>query len=335
MGLVGSPPMVDRLLGRHTPEGKPEDVTAAVWAHVQQARNLKRPHTLELLKGMADEFIELHGDRLFGDDSAIVAGLARIGGRRIVVIGFQKGQDTEENIRRNFGLPHPEGYRKAMRAMDLAERFAMPVLTFVDVQGAFPGAAAEERGIAEAIAKSVGLMTRLRTPIVAVITGEGGSGGALGLAVGDVVLALENSIYSVISPEGCATILWRSAEQSQVAAVAMKVTAGEQHELGIVDTVIPEPGEGAHTDPTETARRIQEAVIEQLDALGAIPIDELLEAQFRRYRAYGPFTVAERPAAPPERIGIADRLRGLLAGRPAMPAFHGPRRDAPTGRQEE
>ena len=327
--------MVDRLLGRHTPEGKPEDVTAAVWAHVQQARNLKRPHTLELLKGMADEFIELHGDRLFGDDSAIVAGLARIGGRRIVVIGFQKGQDTEENIRRNFGLPHPEGYRKAMRAMDLAERFAMPVLTFVDVQGAFPGAAAEERGIAEAIAKSVGLMTRLRTPIVAVITGEGGSGGALGLAVGDVVLALENSIYSVISPEGCATILWRSAEQSQVAAVAMKVTAGEQHELGIVDTVIPEPGEGAHTDPTETARRIQEAVIEQLDALGAIPIDELLEARFRRYRAYGPFTVAERPAAPPERIGIADRLRGLLAGRPAMPAFHGPRRDAPTGRQEE
>ena len=328
--------MVDRILNRsHAAEGQADNVTAAVWAHVQQARNLKRPHTLELLKAMADEFIELHGDRLFGDDSAIVAGLARIAGRRIVVIGFQKGQDTEENIRRNFGLPHPEGYRKAMRVMDLAERYAMPVLTFVDVQGAFPGAAAEERGIAEAIAKSVGLMTRLRTPIVVVITGEGGSGGALGLAVGDVVLALENSIYAVISPEGCATILWRSAEQSQLAAVAMKVTAGEQHELGIVDAVIPEPGEGAHTDPAETARLIREAVIEQLDALGRIPLDELVEARFQRYRAYGPFTVADRSVAPPERIGIADRLRGLLAGRATMPAFPGTRRSGPSGHEEE
>ena len=328
--------MVDRILNRsHAAEAQADNVTAAVWAHVQQARNLKRPHTLELLKAMADEFIELHGDRLFGDDSAIVAGLARIAGRRIVVIGFQKGQDTEENIRRNFGLPHPEGYRKAMRAMDLAERFAMPVLTFVDVQGAFPGAAAEERGIAEAIAKSVGLMTRLRTPIVVVITGEGGSGGALGLAVGDVVLALENSIYAVISPEGCATILWRSAEQSQLAAVAMKVTAGEQHELGIVDAVIPEPGEGAHTDPAETARLIREAVIEQLDELGRIPLDELVEARFQRYRAYGPFTVADRSAAPPERIGIADRLRGLFAGRATMPAFPGTRRGGSSGHEEE
>jgi len=310
-------------------------VTAAVWAHVQQARNLKRPHTLELLKAMADEFIELHGDRLFGDDSAIVGGLARIAGRRLVVIGFQKGQDTEENIRRNFGLPHPEGYRKAMRMMDLAERYAMPVLTFVDVQGAFPGAAAEERGIAEAIAKSVGLMTRLRTPIVVVITGEGGSGGALGLAVGDVVLALENSIYAVISPEGCATILWRSAEQSQLAAVAMKVTAGEQHELGIVDAVIPEPGEGAHTDPAEMARLIREAVMEQFDALGRIPLDELVEARFQRYRAYGPFAVADRSVVPPERIGIADRLRGLLAGRPTRPAFPGTKRGGSPDREEE
>jgi acetyl-CoA carboxylase carboxyl transferase subunit alpha len=328
--------VVDRILNRgHAAEGQTENVTAAVWAHVQQARNLKRPHTLELLKAMADEFIELHGDRLFGDDSAIVGGLARIAGRRLVVIGFQKGQDTEENIRRNFGLPHPEGYRKAMRMMDLAERYAMPVLTFVDVQGAFPGAAAEERGIAEAIAKSVGLMTRLRTPIVVVITGEGGSGGALGLAVGDVVLALENSIYAVISPEGCATILWRSAEQSQLAAVAMKVTAGEQHELGIVDAVIPEPGEGAHTDPAETARLIREAVIEQLDELGRIPLDELVEARFQRYRSYGPFTVADRSAAPPERIGIADRLRGLLAGRATMPTFPGTRRGGSSGHEEE
>ena len=327
--------MVDRLLGRSHTEGQPENPNAAVWAHVQQARNLKRPHTLELLKVMADEFIELHGDRLFGDDSAIVAGLARISGRRMAVIGFQKGQDTEENIRRNFGLPHPEGYRKAMRVMELAERYAMPILTFVDVQGAFPGAAAEERGIAEAIARSVGLMTRLRTPIVVVITGEGGSGGALGLAVGDVVLALENSIYSVISPEGCASILWRSADQSQAAAVAMKVTAGEQVELGVVDAVIPEPGEGAHTDPAETARLIRDVVLEHLDALGRLSLDELVEERFKRYRAYGPYTVADRPAAPPERVGIADRLRGLLNTRPSMPPFPGNRRAGPSGREEE
>ena len=307
--------MVDRLLGRsHAADGQAENRTAVVWAHVQQARNLKRPHTLELLNGMADEFIELHGDRLFGDDSAIVAGFAKIAGRRIVVIGFQKGQDTEENIRRNFGLPHPEGYRKAMRMMELAERFGMPVLTFVDVQGAFPGAAAEERGIAEAIAKSVGMMTRLRTPIVVVITGEGGSGGALGLAVGDVVLALDNSIYSVISPEGCAAILWRSSEHSAQAAVAMKVTAEEQRDLGIIDEVICEPGEGAHTDPAETARRIRDVVVARLDELDLLSLDELVEARFQRYRAYGPYTVADQPAAPPERTGIADRLRGLLSG---------------------
>ena len=326
--------MVDRLLGRSHAEPAPENRNAEVWAHVQQARNLKRPHTLELLKGMADEFIELHGDRLFGDDSAIVAGMARISGRRVAVIGFQKGADTEENIRRNFGLPHPEGYRKAMRVMDLAERYSMPVLTFVDVQGAFPGAAAEERGIAEAIAKSVGMMTRLRTPIVVVITGEGGSGGALGLAVGDVVLALDNSIYSVISPEGCAAILWRSSDQSQAAAVAMKVTAAEQVELGIIDAVIPEPGEGAHTDPMETARRVREIVVEHLDALSRMSIDDLIEARYQRYRAYGPFTVVDGPAAPPERVGIGDRLRGIFSARPTMPTLPGMRRPGPSNREE-
>ena len=326
--------MVDRFLGRGHAEGQPESPTAKIWARVQQARNLKRPHTLELVAAMADEFIELHGDRLFGDDQAIVAGLARIAGRSLVVIGFQKGQDTEENIRRNFGLPHPEGYRKAMRAMELAERFELPVLTFVDVQGAFPGAAAEERGIAEAIARSVGLMTRLRTPVVVVITGEGGSGGALGLAVGDVVLALENSIYSVISPEGCAAILWRSSEQSQQAAVAMKVTATEQLELGIVDAVIPEPGEGAHTDPAETARRIRDAVIERLDALAGQTIDEIVEARYARFRAYGPFTVAERPTAPAERPGLGDRLRRLLSRRTNLPGLPGSRRDGQPGREE-
>ena len=197
--------------------------------------------------------------------------------------------------------------------MDLAERFAMPVLTFVDVQGAFPGAAAEERGIAEAIARSVGMMTRLRTPIVVVITGEGGSGGALGLAVGDVVLALENSIYSVISPEGCAAILWRSGEHSKLAAVAMKVTAAEQDELGIVDIVVPEPGEGAHTDPAETARLIKEVVLEQLDVLGRVPLDELVEARFKKFRVMGPYIVADQAPAPAR----AERNR-RPAARPAL-----------------
>jgi acetyl-CoA carboxylase carboxyl transferase subunit alpha len=324
--------VVDRLLNRG--HGDAHENVAAVWAHVQQARNLKRPHTLELVGEMADEFVELHGDRLFGDDSAIVAGLAHIGGRRMAVIGFQKGQDTEENIRRNFGLPHPEGYRKAMRVMDMAERFALPVLTFVDVQGAFPGAAAEERGIAEAIARSVGLMTRLRTPIVVVITGEGGSGGALALAVGDVIIALENSIYSVISPEGCAAILWRNGAQSQQAAVAMKVTAQEQAELGVVDIVVPEPGEGAHTDPAETARRIKEIVLEQLDTLGRLPLDDLVEARFRRFRAFGAYAVGSESAAPQARSGLADRLRNLLSSRPRLPSIPGRRRSGPPGREE-
>ena len=326
--------MVDRLLSRVHGEPHPVDPVDAVWAHVQQARNLKRPHTLELIKFMADDFVELHGDRLCADDTAIVGGLARIGGRRVMVIGFQKGQDTEENIRRNFGLPHPEGYRKAMRLMDMAERYAMPLLTFVDVQGAFPGAASEERGIAEAIARSVAVMTRLRTPIVVVITGEGGSGGAIALAVGDVVAALENSIYSVISPEGCAAILWRSGEQSHMAAMAMKVTAGEQQELGIVDIVIPEPGEGAHTDPAETARRIKEVVMERFDVLGRLPLDDLVEARFKKFRDIGPYIVADRPAAPPPHPGITDRLRGLLSNMPSLPSMSGTRRDVPPGREE-
>ena len=196
------------------PTVAPVDEKAVVWARVQLARNLRRPRILEFLAEIADEFVELHGDRLFGDDEAIVAGFARIDGRRVVVVGQQKGADTEENVRRNFGMPHPEGYRKAMRVMELAERCGLPIVTFVDVPGAHPGPESEERGIAEAIARSVGLMTRLRTPIVTVITGEGGSGGALAIAVGDVVLALENAVYSVISPEGCASILWRTTDEA-------------------------------------------------------------------------------------------------------------------------
>ena len=204
-----------------------------MWRRVQLARNLARPRTLDLLAEMADEVIELHGDRGFGDDPAMAAGFARIDGRRIAFVGQQKGADTDENIRRNFGMPHPEGYRKSMRVMELAERFGLPIVTFVDVPGAHPGPESEERGIAEAIARSIGLMSRLRTPIVAIITGEGGSGGALAIAVGDVVIALENAVYSVISPEGCASILWRTADEAPTAALAMRMSAQDQLELGV------------------------------------------------------------------------------------------------------
>jgi acetyl-CoA carboxylase carboxyl transferase subunit beta len=292
-------------------EGDPRDV---VWSRVQLARNLHRPRTLEFAAAMTDDFVELHGDRLYGDDEAIVAGLARLDGRRIAVIGQQKGADTEENVRRNFGMPHPEGYRKAMRVMLLAERFRLPVVTFVDVPGAHPGPESEERGIAESIARSIGLMSRLRTPIVTVITGEGGSGGALAIAVGDVVIALENAVYSVISPEGCASILWRTSDEAATAAVAMKMTAAEQQTLGVIDIVVPEPREGAHLDHAETARRLKAIVVDRLAALDSLPIDLLLESRYRRYRALGSYTEAEMPEPTPPLAGrgLGDRLRDLL-----------------------
>src|SRR5206468_262401 len=256
---------------------------------------------LDLVGAMAEEFVELHGDRLFGDDEAVVSALARIGDRQVVVVGQQKGADTEENIRRNFGMPHPEGYRKAMRVMELAERFSLPVVTFIDVPGAHPGPESEERGIAEAIARSIGVMSRLRTPIVAIITGEGGSVGALAIAVGYVVIALENAVYSVISPEGCAAILWRTSDEAATAALAMKMSAQDQLELGVVDRVIPEPGEGAHADPVETARRLRAVIVEELDRLGAWSPDELVAARYLRYRALGSYTEETAPpmAAPP------------------------------------
>ncbi|HEX5241448.1 MAG TPA: acetyl-CoA carboxylase carboxyltransferase subunit alpha [Candidatus Limnocylindrales bacterium] len=290
------------------------DPKAAMWQRVQLARNLARPRTLEFLRHIADEVIELHGDRGFGDDPAIVAGFARIEGRRIAFVGQQKGADTDENIRRNFGMPHPEGYRKAMRVMELAERFALPVVTFVDVPGAHPGPESEERGIADAIARSIGLMTRLRTPIIAIITGEGGSGGALAIAVGDVVIALENAVYSVISPEGCASILWRTADEAPTAALAMKMAAQDQLELGVVDRVVPEPGEGAHTDPAETARRLRTVIVQELDRLSEWTPDELVAARYRRYRALGSYTEEAAPpvVAPPPSRGFGDRLRDLL-----------------------
>ncbi len=325
-------------------DGSPTDgvtpsaaTTEEVWARVQLARNLRRPRTLEFITAMADDFVELHGDRLFGDDEAMVAGLARIGGRRVVVIGQQKGDDTDENIRRNFGMPHPEGYRKAMRVMELAERVGLPIVTFVDVPGAHPGPESEERGIAEAIARSIGLMTRLRTPIVAVITGEGGSGGALAIAVGDVVIALENAVYSVISPEGCASILWRTSDEAATAAAAMRMSAADQHALGVIDIVVPEPGEGAHAEPEETAKRLRRIIIDRLDALAELPTDALLESRYRRYRALGAYTEAAE-AEVPERVDrrLADRLRDLLdpARRGMAPVTDSWSRDDPPAREE-
>ena len=312
--------MADRAATRTRAATKPKvapmaaaDPKAEVWRRVQLARNIGRPRTLELLAEMAEDVIEVHGDRLFGDDPAIVTGFARIDAHRIAFVGQQKGADTEENIRRNFGMPHPEGYRKAMRVMELAERFGLPIVTFVDVPGAHPGAESEERGIADAIARSVGLMSRLRTPIVAVITGEGGSGGALAIAVGDVVVALENAVYSVISPEGCASILWRSPEEAATAALAMKMSAQDQLELGVLDLVVDEPPEGAHTDPAGTARRLRPVIVDALERLATLPLADLVEARYRRYRTLGPYTEVSTPTiVPPPPRGFGDRLKDLL-----------------------
>ena len=297
-----------------------DELREAVWGRVQLARNVRRPHALELVRAMATEVIELHGDRLFRDDPAIVGGFCRIDGRRIVFVGHQKGDEVNENVRRNFGMPHPEGYRKAIRLYQLAERLQLPVVTFVDTPGAFPGPASEERGVAEAIARSIAVMAGLKTPIVTVITGEGGSGGALALAVGDVVLALENAIYSVISPEGAASILWRDAEYAQQAAVAMRLTAAEQLALRVIDEVVVEPPGGAHEHPDETARNLRARIIHHLDALAGRDRKALVDARYARYRRMGEFaTVTSAGEARPQRGGWAERIRELLqTGRAAI-----------------
>jgi acetyl-CoA carboxylase carboxyl transferase subunit beta len=298
------------------------DPRDAMWASVQLARNLQRPRTLEFVTAMTNDFVELHGDRLFGDDAAMVVGLARLGERRVAIVGQQKGADTDENIRRNFGMPHPEGYRKGIRIMELAERFGLPVITFVDVPGAHPGPESEERGIAEAIARSTGLMSRLRTPIITVITGEGGSGGAIAIAVGDVVIALENAVYSVISPEGCAAILWRTADEAPAAALAMKIGAADQQALGVIDIVVPEPPDGAQADPADTAQRLKAILLDRLEALDGLSLDQLLDARYRRYRAFGSYTETMLPEmTPPVVRGLGDRLRDLIdPGRRAVGA---------------
>ncbi|MDA0767333.1 MAG: acetyl-CoA carboxylase carboxyltransferase subunit alpha [Verrucomicrobia bacterium] len=257
------------------------------WQRVQIARHVNRPFMLDYISHAFDDFCELHGDRLVGDDRAMPGGLARIGGRSCVVIGHQKGRNTKENLERNFGSAHPEGYRKALRLMELAERFGLPVVSMIDTPGAFPGIGAEERNIAEAIARNLRDMMGLKTPIVAVVLGEGGSGGALGIGVADRILMMENAYYSVISPEGCAAILWKHRKHAPEAAEAMKISAPDLAELGLVDEVIPEPVGGAHHDHAAAAASFAAAVAKQIDALSALSVEDLLEQRYQKYRNAG------------------------------------------------
>jgi acetyl-CoA carboxylase carboxyl transferase subunit alpha len=257
------------------------------WQRVQLARHPQRPYSLDYLKLLIPDFIELHGDRAFADDPAVVAGMGRLGGRSLVIIGHQKGRDTKENIRRSFGMPHPEGYRKGLRLMQMASRFGLPILCFIDTPGAYPGIGAEERGQFEAIARNLREMARLEVPVVAIVIGEGGSGGALAFGVADRVLMLENAVYSVISPEGCAAILWRDRAKAPEAAAALKVTSTDLKELGIIDEVLPEPLGGAHRDPDQVARVIEEAVIRHLDELEALDPTERRRLRQRKYQAMG------------------------------------------------
>ncbi|MBN1594174.1 MAG: acetyl-CoA carboxylase carboxyltransferase subunit alpha, partial [Candidatus Coatesbacteria bacterium] len=262
----------------------------SAWQRTRLARHKDRPYTLDYIGRIMDEFTELHGDRLFRDDPAIVAGLAVFRGRKVVLIGQQKGRDLHERIFRNFGMSHPEGYRKALRIMRIAEKFKKPVICVVDTPAAYPGIGAEERGQAEAIARNIYEMSILRTPIEVVVTGEGGSGGALGLGLGDWVMMQENAIYSVIPPEGCAAILFRDGKRGPEAAEALKITSLELHELGIIDEVVKEPLGGAHRDPELAASLLADRLEAGLDRICGMDMDELLEARFKKFRAMGRFT---------------------------------------------
>lgn len=256
---------------------------------VQISRHANRPYTLDYVRRLFADWVELRGDRRFADDGAIVSGLATFRGRSVVVVGHQKGRGTKENMRRNFGMPHPEGYRKAIRMYEMAERFQLPILTFIDTPGAYPGLGAEERGQSEAIGAALAAMARATVPIIATIIGEGGSGGALALGVANRVLVLEYGCYSVISPEGCAAILWKDGARADEAASQLKITAPDLLQLGVVDHVVPEPAGGAHQDHDEAARRLDAALWSTLLALSSMTRDELVEDRYRRFRALGSF----------------------------------------------
>jgi len=257
------------------------------WQVAQLARHPQRPYTLDYAAAIFDEFQEMHGDRMYADDLAIVGGPARLAGRSVMLIGHQKGRDTKERVRRNYGMPKPEGYRKALRLMKTAERFALPIITLIDTPGAYPGVGSEERNQSEAIARNLFEMARLRVPVVSAVIGEGGSGGALAIGVCDRLLMLQYSVYSVISPEGCASILWKSADRRELAAEAMGITADRLSKLELVDEVIPEPLGGAHREPQSTAERLRDALMRHLGELTAMPVAELLIARRKRLRGFG------------------------------------------------
>ncbi len=262
------------------------------WQVARIARHESRPYTMDYLRMISPDFQELHGDRMYADDPAIIGGVGRIDGRAVMFIGHQKGRDTKERVRRNYGMPKPEGYRKAQRLMRLAEKFSLPVVTFIDTPGAYPGVGAEERGQSEAIARSLYLMALLRTPIICVVIGEGGSGGALAIGVGDRLLMLQYAVYSVISPEGCASILWKSADKAEAAAEAMRITAPSLSEFGLVDEVLAEPLGGAHRNPEEMGELVRNAILKSLDDLERLSLDQLLEQRQQRLASFGQFKEA-------------------------------------------
>lgn len=259
----------------------------STWQKVQVARHPQRPHTSDYIKAVFSDFIELHGDRQFADDQSIIGGIAEIEGNSVMVIGHEKGRETEDKVKRNFGMPQPEGYRKAKRLMQLAERFNLPVITFIDTAGAYPGIEGEERGQSEAIATNLAVMSKLKTPIIVIITGEGGSGGALAIGVGDHIAILEHATYSVASPEACASIIWRTAEKASDAAEAMKVSAQELIKIKIVDEIIKEPLGGAHRDYKEISESVRSCILKNLGILLSKPVDELLEARYKKLLEIG------------------------------------------------
>ncbi len=259
----------------------------STWQKVQVARHPQRPHTSDYIKAVFSDFIELHGDRQFADDQSVIGGIAEIEGNSVMVIGHEKGRETEDKVKRNFGMPQPEGYRKAKRLMQLAERFNLPVITFIDTAGAYPGIEGEERGQSEAIATNLAVMSKLRTPIIVIITGEGGSGGALAIGVGDHIAILEHATYSVASPEACASIIWRTAEKASDAAEAMKVSAQELIKIKIVDEIIKEPLGGAHRDYKEISESVRSCILKNLGTLLSKPLDDLLEARYKKLLEIG------------------------------------------------
>ena len=271
-------------------QGEPEEADAeAIWRSVELARHQDRPYALDYVERMLEDWVELHGDRSRADDGALITGLGRLDGRTVAVVGHQKGRDIAERQRRQFGMPYPEGYKKGMRAMELADRHGFPVVSLVDTPGAYPGVAAEQHGQGGTIARSLALMARLRVPTVACVIGEGGSGGAIAIALSDRVLMQENAIYSVISPEGCAAILWRDAAEAKKAAAAFKPDARHCLDLGVIDAIVPEPEGGAHTDPDEAARLLREALVESLEALDGVAADELPRRRREKFRGMGVF----------------------------------------------